>query len=151
MENQQYNTSELMEVLQSADVGDIPQYDRDYLRGKELTFVSYMDELIASKGLKRQDIFQRADLPQKYGYKLLTEESHTSDRDKLLRLFLAMELTFAQVRRGLALYGMPALYPKNKRDAILIIAFNRGYTEVDEVNQLLAEHGQAELSRSRDG
>lgn len=57
MENQQYNTSELMEVLQSADVGDIPQYDRDYLRGKELTFVSYMDELIASKGLKRQDIF----------------------------------------------------------------------------------------------
>ena len=153
MEKDQHNdptTSTLLDVLQSADIRDIPQYSRTYLQGRELSFASYMDELIATKGLKRQDIFQRADLPQKYGYKLLTVESHTRDRDKLLRLFFAMGLTYAQVRRALALYGMPGLYPKRKRDAILIIAFNRGDISVDEVNQLLTENGEAQLSRSRD-
>lgn len=150
MEKEQYSTSSLLDVLKSADMRDIPQYSQAYLQGSEPSFAAYMDELIAAKGLKRQDIFQRADLPQKYGYKLLTGESHTRDRDKLLRLFFAMELTFAQVRRALALYGMPALYPKRKRDAILIIAFNRGYTSVDEVNRLLAENGESELNRSRD-
>lgn len=149
MEKDQYNTSTLLNVLRSADIQDIPQYSRTYLQGREPSFVAYMDELIAAKGLKRQDIFQRADLPQKYGYKLLTGESHTRDRDKLLRLFFAMDLTYAQVRRALALYGMPALYPKSKRDAILIIAFNRGYTSVDEVNRLLAENGEEPLSQSR--
>ncbi len=150
MEKEQYSTSSLLDVLKSADMRDIPQYSQTYLQGRAPSFAAYMDELIAAKGLKRQDIFQRADLPQKYGYKLLTGESHTRDRDKLLRLFFAMELTFAQVRRALALYGMPALYPKRKRDAILIIAFNRGYTSVDEVNRLLAENGESELNRSRD-
>lgn len=148
MEKEQYSTSALLDVLRSADVQDIPRYSRDYLQGRVPTFAAYMDERIAAKGLKRQDIFQRADLPQKYGYKLLTGESHTRDRDKLLRLFFAMELTYAQVRRALALYGMPALYPKHKRDAILIIAFNRGYTGVDEVDRLLEENGEAPLSRS---
>ena len=150
MEKGEYGTSTLMDVLRSADIKDITQYSRDYLQEGTTSFASYMDALIAAKGLKRQDIFQQADIPQKYGYKLLTGESHTNDRDKILRLFLAMNLSLKEVRRGLELYGMPMLYPKIKRDAILIIAFNRGCTSVDDVNRLLAEHGEPELSRSRD-
>ena len=150
MEKQQYSTSTLMEILRSADVKDIRQYSQDYIQEGTTSFASYMDEMILAKGLKRQDIFQRADIPQKYGYKLLTGESHTSDRDKILRLFFAMNLTLKEVRRGLELYGMPLLYPKIKRDAILIIAFNRGYSSVDDVNRILTDHGEPELSRSRD-
>ena len=150
MTKQQDSTSALMEILKSADLEDIPRYSQDYLQGNITSFASYMDAIIAAKGLKRQDLFQRADLPQKYGYKLLTGERHTTDRDKILRLFFAMNLTLKEVRRGLALYGMPMLYPKRKRDAILIIAFNLGYSSVDEVNRILAEHGEPELSRSGD-
>ena len=150
MKKQQDSTSALMEILKSADLEDIPRYSQDYLQGNTTSFASYMDAIIAAKGLKRQDLFQRADLPQKYGYKLLTGERHTTDRDKILRLFFAMNLTLKEVRRGLELYGMPMLYPKRKRDAILIIAFNLGYSSVDEVNRILAEHGEPELSRSGD-
>lgn len=150
MKKQQDSTSALMEILKSADLKDIPRYSQDHLQGNITSFASYMDAIIAAKGLKRQDLFQRADLPQKYGYKLLTGERHTTDRDKILRLFFAMNLTLKEVRRGLALYGMPMLYPKRKRDAILIIAFNLGYSSVDEVNRILAEHGEPELSRSGD-
>lgn len=150
MEKKQYSTSILMDVLKSTDVKDIDQYSQDYIAGSPTSFAAYMDEMLLTKGLKRQDVFQRADIPQKYGYKLLTGESHTTDRDKLLRIFFAMNLTLKEARRGLELYGMPMLYPKVKRDAILIIAFNRGYTSVDDVNRILAENGELELSRSRD-
>ncbi len=150
MKQPNYSTSTLMDILKSADIQDIPRYSQDFLPQNADSFVSYMDRLISAKGLRRQDIFQRADIPQKYGYKLLTGESHTTDRDKLLRLFFAMNLTLKEARRGLELYGMPLLYPKIRRDAILIIAFNRGYSSVDAVNQILAEHGEAELSRGKD-
>lgn len=150
MQKKQYSTSILMDVLKSTDVKNIDQYSQDYIAGGPTSFAAYMDEMLLAKGLKRQDVFQRADIPQKYGYKLLTGESHTTDRDKLLRIFFAMNLTLKEVRRGLELYGMPMLYPKVKRDAILIIAFNRGYTSVDDVNRILAENGEPELNRSRD-
>lgn len=150
MKQPQYSTSMLTEVLQSADMHDIRRYQDQYIQSGPAAFAAYMDEMILKKGLKRQEVFQRADIPQKYGYKLLTGESHTNDRDKLLRLFFAMGLSLKEVRRALELYEMPGLYPKIKRDAIFMIAFNRGYASVDEVNKILAENGERELSRSRD-
>lgn len=143
---EQESTAALMEVLKAARPGDVPGYQAKHLSQTFSNFAAYMDGLIEEKGLKRQDIFQKADLPQKYGYKLLSGESHTTDRDKLLRLFLAMGLTLVQTQRALALYGLPALYPRRRRDAILIIALNRGISSVDAVNDWLKEQGEAPLS-----
>ncbi len=113
-------------------------------------FSTYLDGLIAQKKLKRQDIFQKADLPQKYGYKLLSGETHTKNRDKLLRLFIAMGLTLKETQRALALYPMPTLYPKNSRDMVLIIAINQGVSSVDTVNEWLEEYGERPLSGTKD-
>ena len=148
MDNQEHSTTSLMNVLQSADFMDIDSYSKNYIRSAISSFSVYMDSIIKRKGLKRQDIFQKADIPQKYGYKLLSGESHTKDRDKLLRIFFAMNMTLKEVRRALELYGMPGLYPKKKRDALLIIAFNRGISSVDEVNKILTENGESELTFS---
>lgn len=144
------STSSLLEVLRSAHPEDIVEYHRRYLQGKVPTFASWVDEIIESKGMTRQEIFQQADIPRKYGYKLLAGEKHTTDRDKLLRLFFAMGLELPQAQRGLELYGLAALYPRKKRDAILIIAFNRGISWVDQVDDLLIQHGEPPLSRCRD-
>lgn len=148
MDNQEHSTTSLMNVLQSADFVDIDSYSKNYIRSAISSFSVYMDSIIKRKGLKRQDIFQKADIPQKYGYKLLSGESHTKDRDKLLRIFFAMNMTLKEVRRALELYGMPGLYPKKKRDALLIIAFNRGISSVDEVNKILVDNGESELTFS---
>ena len=142
------STSALLHVLQNLKREDLGRYEREHLPSEGTSFVTYMDGLIAQKRLKRQDIFQKADIPQKYGYKLLSGESHTTDRDKLLRICIAMNLTLKQTQRALTLYGMPVLYPKLRRDAVFIIALNRGISSVDTVNQWLSEQGEAELSRS---
>ncbi len=142
------STAHLMKVLRNAEKEDIEQFNNKYLAGQLCGFPAYMDSIISRKKLKRQDIFQKADLPQKYGYKLLSGETHTTDRDKLLRIFIAIGMTLKETQRALALYGLAALYPKKKRDAILIIAINKGVSSVDTVNEWLSEQGEAELSCS---
>lgn len=141
------STSGLLHVLQSTPMSQFARYRQEHLAQAATSFVAYMDGLIAEKGLKRQDIFQRADLDQKYGYKLLTGERHTNDRDKLMRMFFAMELSLRQVQRALELYGLPALYPRKSRDALLSICLNQGIHQVDRVNELLEEQGEAPLHR----
>lgn len=61
-----------------------------------------------------------------------------------------MKLSLKETQRALELYGLPPLYPKKVRDAILIIAINRSIGSVDEVNEILETHGEPTLSRCRD-
>ena len=134
-------TEELMAVLNRAEPEAVQDYLREHFARGQPTFVQYMDTLLEEKGLKRQAVLLRAELPQKYGYKLLTGESHTSDRDKLLRLCLAMELNLKQTQRALRLYGMSELYPKNARDVILIAAIGRRQWNIREISRELTEAG----------
>lgn len=146
----QNSTAHLMNVLMNTEKEDIDQFTHKHLAGQFSGFPAYMDTIISKKGLKRQDIFQKADLPQKYGYKLLSGETHTTDRDKLLRIFIAMDMTLKETQRALELYGLATLYPKKKRDAIIIIAINKGISLVDTVNEWLTEQGESELNGSSD-
>lgn len=131
------DTEELEQILKKASPLQIKEYlDREFAEG-EPSFPAYMDALLQKKGMKRQDVLLRANLPQKYGYKLFTLESHTTDRDKLLRICFAMEMTFTEVQRTLKLYGMNELYAKNKRDVLLIAAFHRRIFDIDQINELL--------------
>lgn len=144
------STSHLQNILKNYDLEGVAAYQQQYLDSNEPDFSGYMDALIRQKGLKRKDIFQRADLPQKYGYSLLKEDSHTSERDNLIRIFLAMNLSLEQVQRALRLYKMPILYPRFTRDAVLIIAFNKGIYFVDQVNEALQQAKQPPLKRCED-
>lgn len=120
------STSKLMEILKHTKKTELAALQDD-LTVQSHSFITYMDRLIEQRNLKRQDIFQKADMPQKYGYKLLNGESHTKDRDKLLRIFIAMGMNLKEVQRALALYGMPGLYPKNGEMPFLSLLSMRGF------------------------
>lgn len=143
-------TTHLLTILKNAKTADINALFEQYVDKSLTEFPFYMDALISQKGLKRQDVFQKADIPRKYGYKLLRGETRTTDRDKLLRIFFAVSMTLKEVQRALTLYGLPILYPKIKRDMVFIIAFNRGVASVDMVNEWLVAEGEAELNRIND-
>lgn len=134
-------TENLMEVLRGAGEEEVRDFLREHFAQGRPTFVQYMDALISQKGMKRQEVILRADLPQKYGYKLLTGEAHTTDRDKLLRLCLALELSLKQTQRVLRLYGMNELYPKDPRDVVLIAAIGRRQWDIHEISRELQASG----------
>ena len=138
-------TQELTRVLSGAGPEEVRDYLREHFAQGEPSFVRYMDALLEEKNLKRQTVLLRAGLPQKYGYKLLTGESHTTDRDKLLRICFAMELTLKQTQRALRLYGMSELYPKNARDVVLIAALGRRQFDLDDVCAELTALGMEPL------
>ena len=131
------NTDDLMNILHGANPKQVQAYLQDNFAQGQPNFVSYMDELLARKQLKRQEVLLRANLPQKYGYKLLTGESHTTNRDKILRLCFAMELDLKQTQRVLNLYGMNELYPKNQRDVILIVALGKKIYDISQIDEEL--------------
>ncbi|MBQ6570541.1 MAG: hypothetical protein IJL87_09855 [Clostridia bacterium] len=139
------DTTELMEILKNTDSGGLENYQKKYLSSTAPDFYRFTDEIIKRKKLKRQDIIIKADMPQKYGYKLLSGEAHTTDRDKIIRLCLAMEMTLEETQTALKLYGMSALYPKIKRDAVIIVAITHRILWVDDVNDLLVQEKEQPL------
>lgn len=132
------NTDNLMTALCGANPAQVQTYIQQNFSQGQPDFVGYVDELLSQKHMKRQEVLLRANLPQKYGYKLLTGEAHTTDRDKLLRICFAMQLTLKETQRMLKLYGMNELYPKNKRDVMLIVALGRKQFDIDQINAELA-------------
>lgn len=139
------STNNLMNTLKSTSPSELKGYFHENFREGEPSFSNYLDDLLAQKNLKRQDVLIRANLPQKYGYKLLTGEVHTTNRDKILSICFAMEMTLKQTQRALKLYGMNELYPKIKRDVLLIVALGQKTYDIDKVNEILLSEGEQPL------
>ena len=146
-------TEELMQVLQSAKPRDLSAYMKDYqenLVDESRPFMTYFKQLVAEKKLRLQDIFLTADIPERYGYKLISEEKRTRQRDVILRLCYAAHFSVQETQRALKIYGMAELYPKVPRDAVLIVAFNTRPGDIIDVNRLLQENHMEKLRTSGD-
>lgn len=146
------STTKLEEILGKIYPKDFDSYCEEKNIAEHKNFSTYFKELLKEKGKEKgvtyQTVFVKAEIPEKYGYKLLSGEKHTSQRDTILRLCYAAGFTLQETQRALKKYGMPELYAKIPRDALLMIAFNRRLGDIDKVNELLKEHGMPELRTS---
>lgn len=143
------NTDELEKVLQSTHIKNFDAYCKENAVGSvEGDFTVYMKNIFSEKKLTQQLVFLRADVPERYGYKLLSGEKRTRQRDIILRICYAAEMSLAQTQQALRKYEMPELYAKLPRDALLMIIFNERPGDVLEVNEILKEHGMETLRTS---
>ena len=110
-----------------------------------VSFRDYFRDLLLTKKITQQMLFLRADIAENYGYKLISGEKHTNQRDVIIRLCYAGEFTFEETQRALKLYGMSPLYARIKRDALLITAFNNQKGNILDLNQYLKENGENPL------
>jgi len=136
-------TEELENALGNIHVKNFDTFlsDSEELINDEKAFATYMHQLINAKKLKQQDIFLEADISERYGYKLLSEEKHTRQRDVILRICYVSELTLQETQKALRLYKMPELYARIPRDALIMAIFNERPGNIIEVNMLLKQHG----------
>ncbi len=141
-------TEELDQVLGKMNPDKIRDYlkeNSDSIYPPEGAFSIYMREMFRQKGYSQQSVFIRADMPERYGYKIINGEKHTRQRDVIIRLCLASQFDLTETNRALKLYGMTELYSKVPRDAVLIVALNTKTWNPDEVNSLLKANGFEEL------
>ena len=147
----QKNTKELVDILGKTHISEFDKFckeQKDSMDPDEHAFSEYIKGLLKEKKMTQQMVFLKADIPERYGYKLLSGEKHTRQRDVLLRICYAAEMTLEETQRALQKYGMPQLYAKIPRDALLIIIFNERPGGIIEVNELLSEKGMDMLRTS---
>ncbi|MCC8046438.1 MAG: hypothetical protein LIP12_13245 [Clostridiales bacterium] len=142
------STTGLDRILQEAGPVDIDSYLENHaesLADPERPFAAYMRQMFKEKKISQQDVFRRAYIPEQYGYRLIGQTRNTIRRDYILRFCFAGRFNLKETQRALKLYGMSELYSRIPRDAVLMIAFNRGISDIDRVNELLGTHGMEPL------
>lgn len=142
-------TEKLTNVLKKAKPEELKAYfeeNCEVIIQEERPFATFMRMLLREKGLKQQDLFVLADIPERYGYRLISEERHTKQRDVILRLCIGGLFSLDETQKALRLAGLPILYPKLPRDAVLMVAINRGVGDVHAADNLLAEHDMEPLA-----
>ncbi len=148
---QEKDTGELEKVLKNTHLSDYQAYVRDNsdsMLSDANSFYVMIKDRIAAKKMTLQRVFLNADISERYGYKLLSGQKHTQQRDVILRICYAAELSLPETQRALKKYEMPELYAKDPRDALLMIAFNERPGSIIDVNTMLKENGFEPLRNS---
>lgn len=144
-------TKELVDILGKTHISEFDKFckeQKDSLDPDRNSFSEYIKQLLKEKKITQQMVFLKADIPERYGYKLLSGEKHTRQRDIILRICYAAEMTLEETQIALQKYEMPQLYAKIQRDALLMLIFNERPGGIIEVNELLKEKGLEMLRTS---
>ena len=110
----QKNTKELDDILGKTHISDFDKFcveQKDSMNPEQNAFSEYIKDLLKEKKITQQMVFLKADIPEKYGYKLLSGEKHTRQRDIILRICYAAELTLEKIRDAAALCKNPERCP----------------------------------------
>lgn len=105
-----------------------------------LTLPDYIELLIQKKGLKKSQVINDTGLHRTYAYQIMSGQRKPS-RDKLIAFAFGLNLNMEETQRLLTTAEFNPLYPKNKRDSIIIYAICNHY-DIMSVNDLLYEHGE---------
>ena len=71
------NTKELVDILGKTHLSGFEKYcndNKESMNADEEAFSIYIKDLLKEKGIKQQNVFLNADIPERYGYKLLSGE-----------------------------------------------------------------------------
>ena len=118
-------TDELLKELDNTS--DINQYlstHRDELI--EQNVAKYLNELLEKKeNLTKSKIIKSTSLSESYIYDIFRGEKSNPSRNKLLQIAFAMSLDLETTQKLLKIAKVGILYPRIKRDSIIIFALNK--------------------------
>lgn len=135
-------TDELMESLNSSpSIDNYLQKEQDYLITASLS--TFLNQLISEKGLKKSQVIKDAELNEIYGYQIFSGKRVPS-RDKLLSLAFGLSLSLGETQQLLKYAGFSPLYPKNKRDSIIIWGINHHFN-ICQTNEELYDQSEETL------
>ena len=114
------------------------------------SFAEYITQLCKQKKTTVSKVLDKADIGTSFGYALFKGVRKPS-RDTVIKLAIAFGLNLDDAQKLLSAAGFGGLYPKIKRDAVIIYALQRGYSLFqiqDELSrQQLTELGAADNDR----
>ncbi len=127
------STDELMnELLKANNIGEYLKENSQYMVSDELS--TYLNNIIAKKGLVKSELIKKTEFSEVMGYQIFSG-TRLPSRDSLICICVAMDMTLDETQAILKIAGFAALYPKAKRDSIII----KGVSEKKTVAQINEE------------
>lgn len=127
-------TDELMDALNhSSSVEEYINSAQDYLIDSSVS--EYLNQLLEAKSLKKSTVIKNSELNEIYGYQIFSGKRIPS-RDKLISIAFGMELSLEETQALLKFAGFAPLYPKQKRDSLLIWGRTHRFS-IYQINELL--------------
>ncbi len=133
-------TNELHILLESMGLEDYDAYVSEHDINGELTIQSYFESYMKEHGLTKKDLVKNSLLDRTYGYQILSGLRRPS-RDKILALCLSAHMSFHEIQRALEIAKIGILYPKDPRDAAIILCIHNGIYKISHVNMYLDQKG----------
>lgn len=132
-------TEELTNEIKNVD--DINKFkkinDNEFL---DINLSDYLTGLLTKYSVDKSTVFKTAHMTDNnYGYEIFSGKKTNVSRDKLIHIAFGFPLTCEETNDMLILGKMRPLYPRDKRDALIMYALNNKYT-IDKVNDLLFEN-----------
>lgn len=137
------STEDLLEELQNENC----KID-EYLKGNGESFVydkikDFWETAIEKSGYSKSNIINKSDFSYCYFYDVINGRK-IPGRDKIIRLILTMHLSVDECQEALRISGRSTLYPRIRRDAIILFAISNGYS-IYQLSELLADAGEEPL------
>ena len=109
----------------------------------QMNLTELLGHYLISKNLEKADVIRDSDLDRTYSYQIFNG-LHKPSRDKLLRLAFGLHLTVPETQQLLKTAQTAPLYPRIKRDVLILEALFQG-KDIHFCNRSLAEHGETVL------
>lgn len=137
-------TAELMnELMKANNIGDYLKENSRYMVSGELP--AYLSNILEKKGLVKSSVIKKTELSEITGYQIFSGVRNPS-RESLVCICRAMELDVDETQYLLKIGGFAELYPKNKRDAIIINGIASNFS-VAKINENLYDNGEDTLNK----
>lgn len=110
---------------------------------QETGFQELLQELFHNSGISKATLAKRSETSEVYLYQIFSG-TRTPSRDRVLCLCFGLPATLEQTQELLRIGGMAQLYPKNRRDAVIMYGLTHRL-ELAEVNDLLFAENEETL------
>lgn len=138
-------TDELLKILHSTtSVAEWNEYNETLSENSRYVSLSdYFCGYLRSHNILESNLIRASLIQRNYAYQILNGTKNPG-RDKVLALCIAAEMNYDDTQRALALADVGKLYPRRKKDSIIIFALQQ-HLSVQQANELLYEEGEEPL------
>ena len=133
------STEELMNVLINTDNTTTLETVLIETEDAKASFSEMVNRMLTEQNMTPADLQRKSGIARTYIYQIL-DGTRNPGRDKVIAVALALKADIDVTQRMLKVTGNAVLYPKDKRDAVIIFAVNKKMTVID-VNNLLESNG----------
>jgi len=125
----------LSRLLKAERVGDFIKENKNGMEA-ERKFSEYLKDICEAKGFTvREQVMSRAEISFSYGHQIF-RGLHVPSRDKTIQLAFGLGLNLDETQALLRHANHNPLYPKLKRDAVIIFCVNKRKTLLETQNML---------------